>query len=104
LFTETFEATGSSVADSKLFMKINSTKDATLRSISSEMQSGSNSELCLTTDILSELLNNIRSKLVAGYQGEEIPTVDESVLGKAAARPSKKTLTQICREVREEVN
>ena len=85
-------------------MKINSTKDSTLRSISSSMQSKTNSELCLTTDILSELLTNIRSQLVAACQGEEIPAMDDDVLGKVAARPGKKTLQRICREVMEEVN
>ena len=104
MFSETFEPTGSSLTDSKLFMKINSTKDSTLRSISSAMQSETNSELCLTTDILSELLTNIRYQLVAAYQGEEIPTVDDSLLGKTAAKPSKKTLIRICSEVMEEVN
>ena len=104
MFSETFEPTGSSVADSKLFMKINSKKDSTLRSISSSMQSGTTPELCLTTDILSELLTNIRSQLEAACQGEEIPTMDNDVLHKAAAMPSKKTLHRICREVLEELN
>ena len=92
------------MTDSNLFMKINATKDSTLRSMSSSMQSKTNSDLCLTTDILSELLTNIRYQLVAAYQGEEIPTVDDSLLGKTAAKPSKKTLIRICSEVMEEVN
>ena len=92
------------MTDSNLFMRINSTKDSTLRSISSSMQSGTSSELCLTTDILSELLTNIRSKLVSACEGEEIPTMDDEVLRKVTAKPSKKTLLRICREVLEGVN
>ena len=104
LYTDALDSTGTDVKDSKLFMKINSTRESLLGSLLTNMQLKATSELCLTTDTLSDLLANIKSQLLSAKEGEEVPSLEEAAFSKAAAKPSKKTLQKICTEVLQEIN
>ena len=94
---------GTAVQDSNLFMKINTEKDETLKWLMVEMQPKTNTEMCLTSEILSQLLTSIKTRMIMSCQGEEVPTVEDNVLAKTSVRPSNGTLQRISTEVLEEI-
>ena len=104
MFTKGLDPTGSAVEDSNLFLRMNKTKDDILGSLLTGMKSQDEPNLFLTTDILSDLLAKIKSKILSAKQGEEVAPVDEEILTKSVTKPSRKTLKKICMDVFQEIS